>query len=256
MRTIEIYGAVHIVSNSSGEIIVTEYGRDVVIMNREGNRLRSIAKSVHDMGGVCGVAVDKDDNIYVSDAYKHCLYKFNKNGDLIKKFGKKGESIGEFNFPQGMVVAGDQLFVCDRKNHRIQVLTTDLKPVNQFGSLGASEGQFDQPESIAVDNEQLLYVADSANLRIQVFTTDGQFIRSISKKAVEQQIQWPQGVCTDASYVYVVEYRSNRVSVFTKDGQFVTSLGEGHINNAYGACMDSDGFVYVCSNRSHCVVVF
>ena len=256
VRITEVRGAVHIACNSSNETIVTEYGGDVVVMSREGSRLPSVAKSRHGMGGVCGVAVDKDDNIYVSDAYKHCLYKFNKNGDLLNKLGKKGKGSGEFDFPRGMAVAGDRLFVCDRKNHRIQVLTTDLEIVDQFGSFGTGEGQFDQPESIAVDDEQLLYVADSANLRIQVFTTDGQFVRSFPKKEDKQQIRWPQGVCIDASYVYIVEFSRNRISVFTKDGRFVKSFGEGHIKNSYGACVDSDGFVYVCSNGSHRVVVF
>ena len=76
--------------NSSNEVIVSDCGRDVVIMNKQGERLRSISKTQHGLKSVRGVAVDKDDSIYVSDSLNNCVYKFNKNGELLERVGKKG----------------------------------------------------------------------------------------------------------------------------------------------------------------------
>ena len=60
--------------------------------------------------------------------------------------------------------------------------------------------------SIAVDSEGMLYVSDWGNDRVQVFTRDGQFVRSFGKKGSGQgELNGPRGVCVDADYVYVVD---------------------------------------------------
>ncbi len=230
--------------NSSEELIVTDYSGDVLVFDKKGEQIRSISKSKHGFGSIYGVAVDKEDNIYVCDDGKHCVYKFNKRGDLLKRFGTYGSGPKELNNPRGIAVAGDQVFVCDRRNNRVQVLTTELE---QIGSRGTGNEHFNGPEDVAVD-EQMVYVTDCNNHRAQVLTMDGRFIRSLGKKGSGQgDVSGPYGVCV-TGFVYVAEYSNKRVSVFTKDGQFVTSFGNGHITGPYGVAVDSDGFVYVCSN--------
>ncbi len=237
--------------NSSEELIVTDCYSDVLVFDKKGKQIRNISKSK--FGTICGVAVDKEDNIYVSGS-KHCVYKFNKRGDLLKRFGTKGSGTKEFNCPRGIAVAGDQVFVCDQGNHRVQVLTTELEPVKQIGSYGSSNGHFNQSEDVAVENEQMVCVTDYHNHRVQVLTMDGQFIRSIGKKGSGQgDLSGPRGVCV-TGFVYTVEDNNMRVSVFTKDGGFVTSFGIGHVTDPCGVAVDSDGFVYVCSEKS--VVIF
>ena len=239
--------------NSSDELIVTDFLGDVLVFDKKGKQIRSISISKHGFGSISGVAVDKEDNIYVCDTDKHCVYKFNKRGDLLKRFGTKGNGPKELNWPQGIAVACDQVFVCDLNNHRVQVLTTELELIKQIGSFGTGNGHFNSPEDVAVDS-QMMYVSDCCNHRVQVLTMDGRFIRSIGKKGYEQgDLSFPHGVCV-TGFVYVADYDNKRVSVFTKDGQFVTSFGNGHITNLNGVAVDSDGFVYVRSQES--VVIF
>ena len=45
-------------------------------------------------------------------------------------------------------------------------------------SEGALNGQFNRPEGVTCDAPGHIYVADSCNHRIQVFTPDGQWMRS------------------------------------------------------------------------------
>ncbi|XP_064396859.1 E3 ubiquitin-protein ligase TRIM71-like [Halichondria panicea] len=244
----------YMVFNSSEELIVTDGSGDVLVFDKKGKQIRSISKSKHGFGNICGVAVDKEDNIYVCDSNKHCVYKFNKRGDLLKRFGTKGNGPKELIWPRGIAVAGDQVFVCDDQNHRVQVLTTELEPVKQIGSEGTGNEHFNCPEDVTVDNEQMVYVTDCYNHRVQVLTMDGRFIRSIGKKGNGQgDLYGPHGVCV-TGFVYVAEYTNKRVSAFTKDGQFVISFGNGHITNPYGVAVDSNGFVYVRSQES--VVIF
>ena len=239
--------------NSSEELIVTDYDGDVLLFDKKGKQIRSISKSKHGFRNISGVAVDKEDNIYVCDKGKHCVYKFNKRGDLLKRFGTKGRGPKELNYPRGIAVAGDQVFVCDQDNHRVQVLTTELEPVKQIGSYGTGNEHFNHPQDVTVDNEQMMYVTDCCNHRVQVLTMDGRFIRSIGKKGNGQgDLSCPYGVCVTC-FVYIAEVTNKRVSVFTKDGQFITLFGNAHIIS-FGVAVDSDGFVYVCSQES--VVVF
>ncbi len=238
--------------NLSEELIVSEYSGDVLVFNKKRERVRSIKNG---FGNISGVAVDKEDNIYVSECNKHCVFKFNKKGNLLKNFGTMGSDPKELNWPRGLAVAGDQVFLCDQLNHRVQVLTTDLEPVKQIGSYGTGKEHFNHPEDVTVDNEQMVYVTDCYNHRVQVLTMDGRFICSIRKRRSGQgDLSGPRGVCV-TGFVYVADYDNNCVSVFTKDDQFVTSFGNGHITFPIGVAVDSDGFVYTCLQFRICCYI-
>ena len=48
--------------------------------------------------------IDRDYNIMMSDYGNDCVYVFNKEGEQIHKFGKRGQGIGEFYGPYGTVL--------------------------------------------------------------------------------------------------------------------------------------------------------
>jgi len=49
--------------------------------------------------------------------------------------------------------------------------------ISNFGRFGREEGQFSSPQGIAVDSSSgNVYVADTGNHRIQVFSSDGTFL--------------------------------------------------------------------------------
>ncbi|MFB5600251.1 MAG: 6-bladed beta-propeller, partial [Nitrososphaeraceae archaeon] len=49
---------------------------------------------------------------------------------------------------------------------------------------GKGEGEFDEPHGMAIDSKDNLYVVDTQNNRIQVFSPDGKYIKSIGTKGV------------------------------------------------------------------------
>jgi sugar lactone lactonase YvrE len=55
-------------------------------------------------------------------------------------------------------------------NHRTQRFTSDGVFVNKWGTEGAGDGQFSWPNGVAVSSDGSVYVADSANDRIQKFS--------------------------------------------------------------------------------------
>ncbi len=71
-----------------------------------------------------GATVDNSGNIYVADAGKDSVYKFNPFGDLLTGFG--GTDL--FNKPNAVSFFNKTLYVADTDNNRILrfILSTDL----------------------------------------------------------------------------------------------------------------------------------
>jgi DNA-binding beta-propeller fold protein YncE len=65
-------------------------------------------------------------------------------------------------------------------NSRIAKYDKNGNWVKSWGEPGDGPGQFNTPHSIAIDAQDHIYVADRGNRRIQVFDTDGKFLRQIT----------------------------------------------------------------------------
>ena len=124
--------------------------------------------------------MDKDDNIYVSDLVNCSLFKFSKEGKLMKVVGREGTQPGEFKYPSMIKIINDKLYVCDRGNNRVQILNTELEYVNSFGCHGDGDGQFNEPNDIAQDRAGNLYVTDTVTIVVcKSLTAKGQFLSSL-----------------------------------------------------------------------------
>ena len=116
--------------------------------------------------------------------------------------------------------------------------------------------------SIACDSTGNVYVTDSNNHCIQVFTAGGKFLRMFGRYGEGRgELNCPVGITVDTNdIVYVSEYVNGRVSVFTCEGQFFTSFGRkgkgpGEFIHPVRLSVDNFGVVYVCdyyNNRIQC----
>jgi hypothetical protein len=76
-----------------------------------------------------GITLDQFNNIYVIDAFKDSLYKFNSLGKLkSESFGGTGSSPSQFKNPLGVAFFNKTLYICDTGNNRIlrYILSTDI----------------------------------------------------------------------------------------------------------------------------------
>jgi DNA-binding beta-propeller fold protein YncE len=70
-----------------------------------------------------------------------------------------------------------RLFISDGYgNARILEYTADGKRVRQWGTPGSGPGQFHLPHGITIDKDDVLYVADRENGRVQRFDLNGNFL--------------------------------------------------------------------------------
>jgi len=178
------------------------------------------------LGTAKGIVIQESTNeILVSNIERDSISVFDSDGDFMFEFDSL-DGNDSFKNPTFMVIDNSKqmLYVSDSGNDRIivfELVTGTTCPsgtevvdgvcfVEEFGSAGTDEGEFDTPAGLAYDStDDLLYVADSNNNRIQIFKiVDGETCPSSTEEVVN-------GVC------FVEEFGS----AGTGDGKFDTPLG-------------------------------
>ena len=84
-------------------------------------------------------------------------------------------------------------------NHRVQILNPDLTFASMFGSRGTENGQFINPCDVAFNSCGDVFVLDRGNLRIQVFTSGGEYVWQFTKREyIEGGLKSPQTIAIDS----------------------------------------------------------
>jgi tripartite motif-containing protein 71 len=118
-----------------------------------------------------GLAVDSNNNVYVTDSGNNRVEKFSDNGTLISILGKSGKKDGQFLSPLAITVdQSDNVYVADTGNNRIQKFDSNGNFITKIGSAGSGDGQFLYPTGVAIDLHNL-YVTDRSNNRVQVYSS-------------------------------------------------------------------------------------
>jgi DNA-binding beta-propeller fold protein YncE len=115
--------------------------------------------------------VNSEGKVYVSDLKNDRIQVFDKDGKFLKMWGKSGSGAGELKTPAGIAIdRHDNVYVTEIGNDRVQVFDKDGNYITMWGKKGSGNGEFGNLHGIIVDKETgWVYVADTANNRIQVF---------------------------------------------------------------------------------------
>src|SRR5438552_12990598 len=166
----------------------------VVVFDRDGKYLGAWGSGeVTDPHGLKIV----DDVVYTTDRSDSVAKSFTLDGKPLLELGQRGvhsdtgrvtnwlaeRAAGPFNHPTEMLPhPNGDIYVTDGyRNARVHRFTADGKLVKSWGAPGHGPGQFHLPHSIATDDAGKLYVADRSNKRIQIFSTEGEFLDQLSR---------------------------------------------------------------------------
>jgi DNA-binding beta-propeller fold protein YncE len=235
----------------------------------DGKYIREIGKNLYAWSFAHAVRVDKDDNIWAVDKGSDMMIRFNPEGRVTMVFGRKKEASdegaeawkhpnpplpavnGQFRQPTDVTwdPQGNIFFSDGYINSRVAKYDKNGHWVKSWGTPGKNPGEFNTPHSITADAKGNIYVADRGNRRIQVFDSDGNFLREIrinvpvpadaqpwmgAKPAQGENLPGtmqsgaPWAVCITpgpTQYLYASDAFPGRVYKMTLDGKVLGMLG-------------------------------
>ncbi len=158
------------VADGYGNSRVAKFSADGTLLAEWGSR----GRGRDELRTPHGIALDKDENVYLADRENNRIQKFDSNGTLISIWENK-----EANQLYSICVLSeqDQLFAIDYdKDEDGQILGSDilrldlnLKLQIRFGRSGAYDGAISRYHDIAVDSAGNVYVGDILGNTIQKF---------------------------------------------------------------------------------------
>jgi sugar lactone lactonase YvrE len=231
-----------------------------------------------------GVAVGADGVIAVVDSGNARVQRFDRDGGFL---GIWGEDEGGVTFtrtdnglgPTGVTIAPDgTTWVADTWGHRVVALDANGAAVQTIGAetvdtgddpgrVDETGGRFFGPRDIAV-SDAAIYVVDTGNERVQLFTRDGAFVDAWGGygSGPDQLIE-PVGIALGPDgNVYVADSGNARISIFTPNGEPVAQWpvsawpapAPGGLPPAFQPYLafDADGNLYATASNAGQVLVF
>jgi hypothetical protein len=194
--------------------------------------------------GEHGIYVDANDNVWLTgngDGDGQIL-KFTKDGKFLLQIGKGGvepdsNDTSHLSRPAALTVYKNEVFVADGYgNRRIVVFDAetgaykrhwgaygnkpDDKASNARQATGEGAKQFNTPHGVTVSNDDIVYVSDRANNRVQSFRLDGTFLKEGFVKRGSRGTGTAFGVALSADpaqrFLYVADGSNERIAILDR----------------------------------------
>jgi len=158
----------------------------VMAIDSEGRVLRSFGKGLYKIPHT--IRLDPEGNVWTVDAGSSTVIKFSPKGKKLLEIDVGGLTEPAISSFRGAFLGTTdiafapkgRIFISDGyANARILEYMADGGKIHEWGSAGAGPGQFHLPHSIVADENNILYVADRENGRIEKFDLDGKFLGEI-----------------------------------------------------------------------------
>jgi hypothetical protein len=143
--------------------------------------------------------------------------------------------------------AKDEVYLLSREISGVSVNDTKSREILNFGELGSGDGQLKSPSDIDLDKSGNVYVADTENNRIVLFSPEGKFIANIAAGKLEKPILVEVDINGN---IYTVEQNKSGIKKITKNGEvygdptlFVETKAQPQ-----DITSDANGRIYFCQN--------
>jgi tetratricopeptide (TPR) repeat protein len=118
------------------------------------------------------------------------------------------------------------LWVLDKNERRVVKIDESGKILDSVGTKGSKKGQLDDPTDIAIANNGDIYIADQGNNWVQVFNSEGGFVRAITK-GLNSNLDEPVAITLDdKDNLYVLDKARSVVVAVTPKGEVLHEFGK------------------------------
>jgi hypothetical protein len=133
----------------------------------------------------------------------------------------------------------NRLYISDISGDKIVVFDTTGHLLYKWGKTGKGPGEFQSPNAISIGPDGQVYVGDSDNNRVQIFTPSGTYLRQFDTN-VTQIFDILVTDINNKKRVYIIGRRScgsEQCAIHTYDKK-------GEIIRSFGSLMDQNTYIY------------
>lgn len=222
-----------------------------------------------------GLFVDHNDYVWSAAREQHTIFKFTKDGEVVMTIGQMdqmGTSHDPYLLgrPAEFYVDPDtnEVYVADGyTNRRIIVYDAETgEYLRQWGAYGNEpDDDYQYPEEeaqpasqfrllhgITSSRDDLIYVADRTNSRIQVFNQDGTFVmENRVSEGPSAAFSLAFSADSDQHFLYVADGTAHRILILRRETLEVLGevgsegSGVGQLGRPHNIATDSQGNLYV-----------
>ena len=254
--------------DSRGRAIVTDPGANGVhIFDFENHKYKLIDRRDKDRDSMRSpqcVAVDAEDNIYVTDSEAGKIFEFEPSGKFRRTIGSLKGGEGFFKRPTGIAIdsAAQRIYITDTLRDKVFVLDMNGSVLQTIGKRGNGEAEFNLPTELLV-REQNLFVVDAMNFRVQFLDRSGAFQTEVGKLGDSSGTMFrPKGIGLDSEdHLYVVDGMWGVIQVFDQQGRLLyyfgnRGTGSGQFHLPAGLFIDRQDRIFVVDSFNRRVQVF
>ena len=247
---------------------ISEFGADGSFVRRFGEEGTAAGKTKapEDLAVTTGT-------VYVADTGNNRIDKFSEGGSSLGTLGSEGTGDLQFKSPGGIAIASSgSRWIADTANNRVQELNSKDEFVEaigfgvtngeakfetcttacEAGIAGSGNGQFNKPRMIAVAPNGDIYVTDSENGRVEVFSSTGAFLSILGKKGTKAgEFTQPVSIAINTNgQVFVGDKGKSVVDEFKENNEYITTIGakgagNGEFETITGVLVNPEGQLYV-----------
>jgi outer membrane protein assembly factor BamB len=158
----------------------------VIAVDAEGRIVHSFGKGLYTIPHA--IRIDAQGHVWTVDAGSSKVMEYTQDGKQVLTIDVGGMPVRKNGFAgtTDIAFAKGRIFISDGYgNARVVEYKADgagvsATKVREWGSAGIGAGEFHLPHSIVVDENDVIYVADRENGRIEKFDMDGKFLGQIA----------------------------------------------------------------------------
>ena len=242
-----------------------------------------------------GLSIDSRGFLYVADSKNHRIQILDERGNQRLEVYIAPDKYGCLSDPTDILLDEEKqrVVVVDNDNHRVLIYSwnyqlselesaadneieaetlpkKDKNPssfqlISEIGGIAYEEANFRYPYTACIDTAGNIYVTDVINTRVQVFTPEGNFIRSIGEWGIEKgQFFRPQSICIDRQERIFVGENYNKIGLiqgFDLQGNLLGIIGDSQKEKIRfqvpsDLCIDQQNRLYVVQMYTSVISIY